>query len=116
MAEEAAPAAAAAPAPAAPKAASPKKKAAKPKVAAAHPTYKEMAIGAVTGLKDRSGSSRQAILKYIMANYKVGTDATKVGRQLKLALKKAVEGGALKAAAAAGKKGAGSYRLGEKVF
>merc|ERR1719309_829631 len=73
-----------------------------------------MAIGAITGLKDRSGSSRQAILKYVMANYKVGTDASKVSRQLQLALKKAVAGGALKAAAPAGRKGAGSYRLGEK--
>merc|ERR1712029_406962 len=109
----------AAPAPAAPAPASPVKKAAKPKAAkpkapAAHPTYKDMAIGAITGLKDRSGSSRQAILKYVMANYKVGTDASKVSRQLQLALKKAVAGGALKAAAPAGRKGAGSYRLGEK--
>merc|ERR1712029_1230923 len=109
----------AAPAPAAPAPASPVKKAAKPKAAkpkapAAHPTYKDMAIGAITGLKDRSGSSRQAILKYVMANYKVGTDASKVSRQLQLALKKAVAGGALKAAAPAGRKGAGSYRLDEK--
>merc|ERR1711936_952970 len=91
-----------------------KKMAAKPKAPAAHPTYKDMAIGAITGLKDRSGSSRQAILKYVMANYKVGTDASKVSRQLQLALKKAVAGGALKAATPAGRKGAGSYRLGEK--
>merc|ERR1712088_767770 len=108
----------AAPAPAAPKPASPKKaspkKAAKPKVAPSHPTYKDMAVAAISALKDRSGSSRQAILKYVMANYKVGTDATKVSRQLQLALKKAVAGGALKAAAPAGRKGAGSYRLGEK--
>merc|ERR1712002_817436 len=104
----------AAPAPAAPAAASPVKKAAKPKAPAAHPTYKDMAVAAITGLKDRSGSSRQAILKYVMANYKVGTDASKVRRQLQLALKKAVAGGALKAAAPAGRKGAGSYRLGEK--
>merc|ERR1712168_1087362 len=88
--------------------------AAKPKAPAAHPTYKDMAVAAITGLKDRSGSSRQAILKYVMANYKVDTDASKVSRQLQLALKKAVAGGALKAAAPAGRKGAGSYRLGEK--
>merc|ERR1712088_570454 len=108
----------AAPAPAAPKPASPKKaspkKAAKPKVAPSHPTYKDMAVAAISALKDRSGSSRQAILKYVMANYKVGTDATKVGKLLNLALKKGVASGALKPAAAAGRKGAGSYRIGEK--
>merc|ERR1712088_1266561 len=108
----------AAPAPAAPKPASPKKaspkKAAKPKVAPSHPTYKDMAVAAIAALKDRSGSSRQAILKYVMANYKVGTDATKVGKLLNLALKKGVASGALKPAAAAGRKGAGSYRIGEK--
>merc|ERR1711963_1028926 len=49
-----------------------------------------------------------------MANYKVGTDATKVGKLLNLALKKGVASGALKPAAAAGRKGAGSYRIGEK--
>merc|ERR1719412_1523904 len=73
-----------------------------------------MAVAAIAALKDRSGSSRQAILKYVMANYKVGTDATKVGKLLNLALKKGVASGALKPAAAAGRKGAGSYRIGEK--
>merc|ERR1712012_1163602 len=91
-----------------------KKAAAKPKAAPSHPTYKDMAVAAIAALKDRSGSSRQAILKYVMANYKVGTDATKVGKLLNLALKKGVASGALKPAAAAGRKGAGSYRIGEK--
>merc|ERR1712018_677919 len=115
MADTAAPAQApAAPKPASPKKASPKKAAAKPKAAPSHPTYKDMAVAAIAALKDRSGSSRQAILKYVMANYKVGTDATKVGKLLNLALKKGVASGALKPAAAAGRKGAGSYRIGEK--
>lgn len=36
-----------------------------------HPPYLEMVTQAVTVLKERSGSSRQAILKYILANYQV---------------------------------------------
>lgn len=54
-------------APAAPKV----KKAAKPSVPSAHPPYLEMVTKAVTALKERSGSSRQAILKYILANFQV---------------------------------------------
>ena len=51
---------------------SPKKKvAAKPKKPAAHPKYSEMVGKAIAALKERGGSSRQAILKYIMANFNV---------------------------------------------
>merc|ERR1719419_1321012 len=90
-------------------AAAPKaKKAAKPKVAAAHPKYSVMIATAIKTLKDRTGSSRQAILKYICANYKV--DAAKAAVQIRLALKRGVAKGALKMARASGK-GAGSYKL-----
>merc|ERR1712242_549047 len=88
-------------------------KAKKPKVPAAHPKYSVMVAAAITALKDRSGSSRQAIAKYICANYKV--DATKVATPLKLALKKGLAAGTLKAGGAAGKKGAGSFKIGEKA-
>merc|ERR1712025_207082 len=71
----------------------PAKKASKPKAPAAHPKYSVMIAAAITSLKDRTGSSRQAILKYICANYKV--DAAKA---------------ALKMARASGK-GAGSYKV-----
>ena len=75
-------AAAAAPAPAA---ASPaKKRVSKPKAPAAHPTYLVMTQAAIAALKERNGSSRQAILKYIMANYKVGPNTwieTEVSRK-----------------------------------
>merc|ERR1711990_852767 len=57
---------------------------------------------------DRTGSSRQAILKYICANYKV--DAAKAAVQVRLALKRGVAKGALKMARASGK-GAGSYKV-----
>ena len=48
------------------------KKVAKP---AAHPTFKAMFLAAIPALKERGGSSRQAILKYVVANNKV--DAAK---------------------------------------
>ena len=87
-------------------AAAPKaKKAAKP---AAHPKYSVMIAAAITALKDRTGSSRQAILKYICANYKV--DAAKAAVQVRIALKRGVAKGALKMARASGK-GAGSYKV-----
>ena len=94
---------------AAPKA---KKAPAKPKAPAAHPPYATMVKAAVKALGDKKGSSRQAILKYICANNKV--DATKAPTRVRLALKKLVESKALVAAAAAGKKGAGSFKLAAK--
>merc|ERR1711981_1329924 len=72
------------------------KKVAKAKAPAAHPKYSVMIAAAITTLKDRTGSSRQAILKYICANYKV--DAAKAAVQVRLALKRGVA------------KGAGSYK------
>merc|ERR1712048_1538667 len=74
----------------------------------AHPKYSVMIAAAITALKSRTGSSRQAILKYIVANYKV--DAAKAAVQLRLALKRGVAKGALEAAKASGK-GAGCYKL-----
>merc|ERR1711950_85694 len=78
--------------------------AAAPKVkkAAAHPKYSVMIAAAITALKDRTGSSRAAILKHIVANNKV--DAASAAVQVRLALKRGVAKGALKTAAASGKK------------
>merc|ERR1711876_60513 len=91
-------------------AAAPKaKKAAKPKAPAAHPPYAAMIKAAVKALGDKKGSSRQAILKYVCANYKV--DAAKAASRVRIALKKLVDSKAIVAAAAAGKKGAGSFKL-----
>ena len=47
------------------------KKETKQRAAQVHPGYSIMIETAVKTLKDRTGSSRQAILKYIMGNYKV---------------------------------------------
>merc|ERR1712183_868106 len=98
----------------APAVASPTKKVAKKaKTPAVHPTYSVMIGESIKAMKDRSGSSRQAILKYICANYKV--DAAKAAVHVRTALKKGVAAGALKMGAAAGKKGAGCYKLGDKA-
>merc|ERR1712112_746410 len=80
----------------------------KPKAPAAHPKYSVMIAAAITALKDRTGSSRGAILKHIVANNK--GDAAKAATQVRLALKRGVAKGALKMARASGK-GAGSYKL-----
>merc|ERR1711970_754715 len=98
----------------APAVASPTKKVVKKaKTPAVHPTYSVMIGESIKAMKDRSGSSRQAILKYICANYKV--DAAKAAVHVRTALKKGVAAETLKMAAAAGKKGAGCYKLGEKA-
>merc|ERR1711872_1130851 len=86
-------------------------KAKAPKAPAAHPKYSVMIAAAITALKDRTGSSRQAILKHICANNKV--DAAKAAIHLCMALKRGVAAGSLKMAKATGK-GAGSYKLAEK--
>ena len=92
-------------------AASPKKakKVAAKKVPAAHPKYSEMIAAAIGALKERSGSSRQAILKYVQTNYKVSDGAS---THVKLALKRGVVGGALKQVKGAG--ASGSFKLAEK--
>ena len=83
------------------------KKVAKP---AAHPPFKAMILAAIPALKERGGSSRQAILKYIVANNKV--DAAKAAGPLKLALRKALADGTILKAKEAGK-GAGKFKVGK---
>merc|ERR1712179_99171 len=83
------------------------KKVAKP---AAHPPFKAMILTAIKTLKERGGSSRQAILKYVVANNKV--DAAKAAGPLKLALRKALAAGTIVKAKAAGK-GAGKFKAGK---
>merc|ERR1712158_256438 len=83
------------------------KKVAKP---AAHPPFKAMTLTAIKALKERGGSSRQAILKYVVANNKV--DAAKAAGPLKLALRKALAAGTIVKAKAAGK-GAEKFKAGK---
>ena len=92
---------------------SPKKTAAKPKKPAKpaeHPKYIEMIKAALASLKERSGSSRQAIDKYIRANYKVGDN---VAVHLKMALKKGVASGVLVQPKGTG--ASGSFKLNKDV-
>ena len=96
-------------APATKTAAKPKAKKAAAKKPADHPKYAEMIAAAIGALKERKGSSRQAILKYIMANFKV---SDKAATQVKLTLKKGVAAGVLKQVKGTG--ASGSFRLAEK--
>ena len=86
------------------------KKKAAPKKPADHPKYGEMIAAAIGSLKERTGSSRQAIVKYITANYKVGDGAN---THVKLALKRGVQAGALKQVKGTG--ASGSFKLADKV-
>ena len=61
--------------------------AAKAKPAASHPKYIDMVVSAIKALADKSGSSRQAINKYIVKEYKL-TDNNHHSAMLKRALKR----------------------------
>merc|ERR1712037_479071 len=79
-------------------------------IAAAHPPFANMIATAIKALKERNGSSRQAILKYIVANNKIA-DAAKAQVRVRVALKKMIAAKKVVAGGAAGKKGAGSFKL-----
>ena len=88
-----------------------KPKARKPvKKVADHPTYLEMIITSIAALKERKGSSRQAILKHIVANYKVKDNAS---THVKQALKRGVASGALKQVKGTG--ASGSFKLADNI-
>ena len=96
-----------------PKAASPKKSKApkKPKVAPTHPPVASMVNSAIKALKERGGSSSQAIKKHIAANNKC--DVEKLAPFIKRYLKSAVAKGAL--VQTKGKGASGSFKLKEKA-
>merc|ERR1739848_980095 len=77
-------------------------KAKKPTKKADHPPSAVMIAAAIAALKDKKGSSRQAIKKYVAANYKV--DIVKIGPFLN----KALRAGVVKKSLVAVK---GSYKL-----
>ena len=72
--------------------ASPKKATKTAAKKAEHPTFNVMVAAAIVALKERNGSSRQAIEKYIIANY---NGVEKGSHFLKKALKSGVEKGTL---------------------
>jgi hypothetical protein len=94
-----------------PAAATPKKKAKsaakKPKTAPTHPKVSEMVNDAITSLKERGGSSLQAIKKHIGSHHKVDLD--RLTPFIKKYLKSAVASGAL--IQTKGKGASGSFKL-----
>ena len=77
--------------------------------AAAHPPYKNMVVAAIAALKSRGGSSRQAIAKYIQANFK---DIKNLNVSLKKALLSLQKEKTIEATKGSG--AAGSYKLVKK--
>ena len=78
-----------------------------PRTKPVHPRTSEMVENAITTLKDRGGSSVQAIKKFIAANYQL--DSQKISPFIKRYLKKAVASGLL--VQTKGKGACGSFRL-----
>merc|ERR1711970_1475865 len=61
----------------------------------------------INEMKEKKGSSRQAILKHIASKYKIVPNSAMVNK----AIKKMVEDGKLVAGAQAGKSGSGSFKV-----
>jgi len=85
---------------------------AKPKKTSDHPKYSQMIKDALGALKERGGSSRQAILKYIVKQYRLAGEEKTINAHLKLALRAGVKNGTLKQSKGTG--ASGSFRIGEK--
>merc|ERR1712168_1208851 len=81
-----------------------KKRKSTSKKTAAHPAYKDMIKAAIVALTTRGGSSRQAIAKYIGANFKCGDN---MNTCLRMAIKRGVASGMLITAAGH----SGTFRL-----
>lgn len=84
-----------------------KSKAKAQRTKSAHPPTSEMVINAIKELKDRKGSSLQAIKKYIVSTYKV--EREKVAPFIRRYLKAAVTSGAV--VQTKGKGASGSFKL-----
>lgn len=81
------------------------------KAKAAHPPYKQMVKKAISELKEKGGSSRQAILKYVVAHFKV--DPKSGNNHVKNALVSGVKAGHFKRVKGVG--ASGSFKLAEKA-
>ena len=77
-----------------------------------HPKFSVMVAEAICQLKERRGSSRQAILQYVASHYKVGTEVNRINAHVKKALISGVKSGLLKQVKGNG--ASGSFRLGER--
>merc|ERR1711972_563975 len=75
-----------------------------------HPPYSAMIIEAIQSMQEKTGSSRPAILKYILANNKV--DAVTAPNRVRLGIRKLSEAKKIVAGSnVAGRKGAGSFKV-----
>uniref|UniRef100_A0A8R1I8U5 H15 domain-containing protein n=1 Tax=Caenorhabditis japonica TaxID=281687 RepID=A0A8R1I8U5_CAEJA len=83
------------------------------KAPSAHPPYINMIQSAISSLKDRKGASKQAILKFISANYKLGDNVIQINSHLRQALKRGVSNKNLVQAAGSGANG--RFRVPEKA-
>lgn len=83
----------------------------KPRVKPTHPPTAEMVNNAIKNLKERGGSSLQAIKKYLASNYKI--DAEKLAPFIKKYLKGAVTNGQL--IQTKGKGASGSFKIAATV-
>ena len=75
-----------------------------------HPKYSEMIARAVIDMKERKGSSRQAITRHVVSSFKL-TNPDAVQRSVNAALKKMTAAGILVAGALGGRKCAGCFKL-----
>ncbi|CAF3245900.1 unnamed protein product [Rotaria sp. Silwood2] len=73
-----------------------------------HPKYSIMIKQAITQLNDRNGTSKAALLKYILANYKV--NSITANQHLKSALRAGIKNKTLKQTKGIG--ASGSFKLG----
>jgi hypothetical protein len=81
-----------------------------------HPPFQVMVAAAVKSLAEKGGSSRKAILKYVMANYDVNKDMAKVQTRVKLAVRKMLADKKLIPGSAKSAKGPNmSFKLAEKA-
>ncbi|XP_023328918.1 histone H1.3 [Eurytemora carolleeae] len=74
-----------------------------------HPTYLNMVIDAIDGMKERHGSSRHAILKRIQSIYGITDERAHI--RINKALRELAESGAIIAGGAPGRKGSGCFKL-----
>merc|ERR1711970_1134979 len=70
-------------------------------------TYANMITTSIMEMKEKNGSSRQAILKHIVSTYKIVPNTVMVNK----AIKKMMEDGKLVAGAQAGRSGSGSFKV-----
>ena len=82
----------------------------KPRTVPSHPLYRDMILSALHGSASRTGVSRPAILRHVLANYTV-EDSPRVRASLRLNLRHLVEDGSIVPGAPRGRRGAGSFKL-----